>query len=360
MRARRLGCLVVAALGVVTFCGLLAYHLLPDPQAPFAWPLQTQVPPFALVDQEGRPRTLDDLLGRVWVAGFIFTRCQMSCPRLTEAMAQLQKTFGGRVLVVAFSVDPEHDQPEVLREYARGWGAANDWWFLTGDKKTIYESVAMAFLAPPRENPEAEPGMRIAHSPRLFLVDDTGHIRASYPCVVEVLDDGGNPTGHFEIARHALKMLEVQALDLAQHRLPLAQLPRFNATCNAVSTVLLIVGLLCIRARLVDWHAAMMLTAAASSLFFLGGYLMYHLQVGSVPFAGPKEIRLLYLAILFSHSALAAILVPLVPLTLLAAVRGNWERHRRLARWAWPTWFYVSLTGIVVYVFLYGVTWAPV
>jgi len=96
-----------------------------------------------------------------------------------------------------------------------------------------------------------------------------------------------------------------------------------------------------------------MLAACASSTLFLISYLVYHYQVGSVPFKGAGTIRVVYFAILISHTILAATVVPLALITLSRALRERFDAHRRIARWTFPIWLYVSVTGVVVYAMLY-------
>lgn len=97
-----------------------------------------------------------------------------------------------------------------------------------------------------------------------------------------------------------------------------------------------------------------MLSAFTTSTLFLVSYLIYHYQVGSVPFKGEGWIRTLYFAILISHTVLATAIVPLVLITLTRALKGNFVKHKRIARWTLPLWLYVSITGVVVYWMLYG------
>ncbi len=96
-----------------------------------------------------------------------------------------------------------------------------------------------------------------------------------------------------------------------------------------------------------------MLSAFATSTLFLVSYLTYHYQVGSVPFEGRGWVRSLYFSVLIPHTVLAAAIVPLVLVTLVRALRGKFERHKRIARWTLPLWLYVSVTGVVVYWMLY-------
>ncbi len=133
----------------------------------------------------------------------------------------------------------------------------------------------------------------------------------------------------------------------------LSALPALNASLNAASTLFLLLGYRFIRQRRIAQHKACMLTAFALSLAFLVSYLTYHFQVGSVPFRGTGWIRPVYFTILISHTVLAALLPPLALVTLVRALRQQFDRHRRLARWTLPIWLYVSVTGIVVYWMVY-------
>ena len=97
-----------------------------------------------------------------------------------------------------------------------------------------------------------------------------------------------------------------------------------------------------------------MLSAFACSIVFLASYLIYHYQVGSVPYKGLGWMRVVYFAILLTHTILAVAVVPLVSITLVRALRERFAAHRRIARWTFPIWLYVSVTGVIVYMMLYG------
>ncbi len=133
----------------------------------------------------------------------------------------------------------------------------------------------------------------------------------------------------------------------------LAQLPALNATLNAASAFLLAAGFLAIRARRVRLHRACMLAAFVTSLAFLASYVTYHAQVGTTRFPGEGWVRPLYFVILGTHTVLAALIPPLALVTLSLALRARFARHARLARWTLPAWFYVSVTGVVIYAMLY-------
>ncbi len=129
--------------------------------------------------------------------------------------------------------------------------------------------------------------------------------------------------------------------------------PKINATLNGCSALLLVTGRALIAQRKMAAHRAAMLTALATSTLFLTSYLYYHAHVGSVHFRGVGWSRPLYFSILISHTVLAAAIVPMVILTLSRALAARFDRHRAIARWTFPLWLYVSLTGVVVYLMLY-------
>lgn len=129
--------------------------------------------------------------------------------------------------------------------------------------------------------------------------------------------------------------------------------PAVNATLNGTSAVLLVTAHRMIKAGRLATHRALMLAAVATSTLFLISYLYYHAQVGSVRFQGQGWSRLLYFSILISHTILAAGIVPLVIVTLSRALRERFDRHRAIARWTYPLWLYVSVTGVAIYFMLY-------
>lgn len=130
-------------------------------------------------------------------------------------------------------------------------------------------------------------------------------------------------------------------------------LPHLNATLNATSFVLLVAGLFFILRGKAHAHRICMLAALAVSGLFLISYVIYHSQYGSVRFTGEGFVRPLYFTVLITHVILAVVIVPLIALTLRRALRGDFERHKRIARWTYPLWLYVSITGVVVYLMLY-------
>ncbi|HET9332688.1 MAG TPA: DUF420 domain-containing protein [Gemmatimonadota bacterium] len=130
-------------------------------------------------------------------------------------------------------------------------------------------------------------------------------------------------------------------------------LPALNAALNAVAATLLLTGHRFVQRGEIARHRACMLGAFFVSTAFLVTYVAYHAQAGSVRFTEVGWPRALYFAVLATHVPLAALIVPLSLLTLWRALRGEFDRHARIARWTYPVWLYVSVTGVMVYVMLY-------
>ena len=137
--------------------------------------------------------------------------------------------------------------------------------------------------------------------------------------------------------------------------IPISILPTINATLNAMAGVLLLAGYSFIRKRRVEAHRRCMLTAFGVSILFLVSYLTYHYEVGDVRFQGTGWIRPVYFAMLISHIILAVAIVPLAIITLWRGLSARFDAHRRIARWTWPIWMYVSVTGVLVYVLVYHI-----
>jgi len=176
MRCLALGCclLVSGALGCAGDPEALAAH---DPIG--------AVGPFHLTDQDGRPVSRDDMLGKVWVASFVFTRCRTVCPQVTATMARLHEEAKKHpeLLLVSFSVDPEEDTPEVLKRYASQYRAQSPGWrFLTGPEKDVYCLIRESFLLGVEQNTGVSrtPGNEVTHSTRLAVVDRKGNVRAYF------------------------------------------------------------------------------------------------------------------------------------------------------------------------------------
>jgi uncharacterized membrane protein YozB (DUF420 family) len=133
----------------------------------------------------------------------------------------------------------------------------------------------------------------------------------------------------------------------------ITDLPTLNAILNSISAILLATGWVLIRQRQIARHRACMLAAFTTSTLFLASYLVYHFNVGSVPFQGQGFWRLVYFTILITHVTLAIVIVPMALITLSRGLAARYDKHRRIARWTMPLWLYVSVTGVVVYLMLY-------
>ena len=135
-------------------------------------------------------------------------------------------------------------------------------------------------------------------------------------------------------------------------------MPELNAALNFTSAVLLITGYIFIRRKNIPAHKFCMLSATFTSAVFLVCYIYYHLHHGGTRFPGTGFWRPVYFSILISHTFLAVLQVPLILRTLFLALKNRIEAHRKLARVTWPIWVYVSVTGVVIYVMLYQISWS--
>jgi uncharacterized membrane protein YozB (DUF420 family) len=133
----------------------------------------------------------------------------------------------------------------------------------------------------------------------------------------------------------------------------ISDLPVVNATLNSLSAIWLACGYFFIRQKKISAHRFCMIAALITSALFLTSYLIYHYNVGSKPFQGVGTIRTVYFTILISHTILAMVIVPLVLITLSRALKQRFDKHKRIARWTLPIWFYVSITGVIIYWMLY-------
>ncbi len=351
----RRGILTVVAVVVVSAI-LVSVSVRPRAETRAAWDLGNageSLGSIRLTESSGRPVTEADLADRVCIVAFIFTRCQLSCPRISGVMKNLQERFAGTtVLLLSLSVDPEHDTPEVLRAYGQSFGAdSSRWWFLTGPRSAIYDLIRSRFKLSVAENPEPDPDGRteaIAHSERLALVNR------------------GRIVGLFD----STDVGELEELIARARRLALPEwvrrLPSVNAILNGLCALWLAMGWIQIRREhsregvglleqpRVRSHVICMILAVITSAVFLASYLVYHYQAGSVAFRGQGFVRHFYLTVLLSHTVLASFgVVPLVIVTLLRAWRREFSRHRAIAAITFPIWLYVSVTGVLIYLMLY-------
>jgi protein SCO1/2 len=351
---------------------------------------------FSLTECHGQTVTKADLLGKPWVACFIFTRCAGPCPRVSEQMQILQNRLKGiDVRLVSFSVDPDRDTPEDLRKYAKVYKADPErWWFLTGDKETIFRLIRKSFRTIVDDDPKQIPGFEVIHSIEIMYVDAGGVVRGRF----DARDDvdmaklrrvlmGKSDAVDAKLIREAeeeerrrLKALELaqkdaraaESDDVSAWQLEVAdknisrsvpawvlRLPAVNASLNGLATILLVAGWVLIKANMQREHKVVMLTAFCTSAVFLACYVVYHVQLhqytgsGSQKFQGTGAIRMVYFPLLVSHILLALCVAVLAPMTIYRALTNQLERHKRLARVTLPIWLYVSVTGVIIYVMLY-------
>jgi protein SCO1/2/putative membrane protein len=296
---------------------------------------------FSLTERSGRTIQGADLSGKVWVAAFIFTRCAGPCAQVSGSMARLQHEVAGykEVQLVSFSVDPDFDTPQILRNYAKRFGAdPQRWLFLTGQRDEIYRLVRTSFKLGVERNAgsESQTGYEVEHSTKLVLVDPRGHIRGYF--------DSTGPGDITELERRITVLVW-------QNRLPAV-----NAALNGLCALFLCTGYVAIRRRRIGLHKTCMLTALGVSALFLTSYLYYHFVVKHgepTRFPGTGWIRPTYFAVLLSHTVLAAVVAPLAVFTVYQGLRDRPTRHIAVARWTLPLWLYVSVTGVVVYWMLY-------
>ncbi len=135
----------------------------------------------------------------------------------------------------------------------------------------------------------------------------------------------------------------------------LSDLPLVNACLNGLSTIFLAVGYYKIKQGNKLGHRNAMISAFVTSSIFLASYLIYHFYAGRTEFKNPAWFRPYYLGLLLTHTILAVVVVPMILISFSRALRERWEMHKKIARWTWPVWMYVSITGVVIYLLLYQI-----
>jgi putative membrane protein len=125
--------------------------------------------------------------------------------------------------------------------------------------------------------------------------------------------------------------------------------PAISAALNSIVSVLLLVGLILVKQRKLESHKNTMLAAVVFSILFLVTYVLYHFTTAETAYGGQGPIKTVYYIILFSHITLAGVILPFILFSVYRGLTGEYQRHKKLTRWVWPIWFYVSVTGVVVY-----------
>ena len=305
-----------------------------------AAPRADALPELTFRDSAGNRFHLASLHGRLWVASVISRRCLDGCPETLARLADLHDDLPPGVPLVTAVIDTRGRWPQrpKIASSRPGWvfcqGNAMD-----ADDESSIRDLARSHLG---FTADALEELRSGTSDVLLTLVDRGgrHRRGA------TLSTGGNRDG-------SLSSVLGDAVFVAS----LDRRPLLHASLNALSAILLTVGLLLIRRGNARFHSICMLLATTTTLTFLGSYLYYHYHVGSMPFRGTGWSRPLYFGVLSTHSVLAALVVPLAATLLYHASRKDFGSHRAIARWTLPVWLYVSVTGVLIYCMLY--LWIP-
>ena len=335
------------------------------------------LPDFTFESASGGTLSLGDMAGKVWIAVPFFVRCAGPCPSITRDIQErlLPGIEGTGIEVVSFSLDPQFDSPERLAEYADGLGIPlNRWHFVSSSsEEEMHRFVQEGLKVPVGRDPDADdPGLAITHGTRMPVIDQAGQIAGFYDLAdpSRARSGGASPMSLSEAepileGRFGLIIDRARALAGAatlgpsqRGRRSSSPLPLFNALLNAISAVLLVLGFVAIKGGRKHLHATLMRAAFVASATFLASYLYYHFVVlpisgGPTKFGAEGTLKVLYLVVLASHVLLAMVNLPMVLRVLWLAHKGDWERHKRLAKWTLPIWLYVSVTGVAVYLALY-------
>lgn len=366
------------------------------PPRPFSIWNKDGLDDFSFTDCTGETITKQQLLGKEWAVGFMFTTCRGPCPILVGEMKQLQMQTGVNMLV--FTVDPDKDTPEVLKRFSEQYvsgakpnaaGEIPKWYWLTGNKDQLLPYIQKNFLVPATYvNGQPE------HSNLVMHLDESCHVLGKYlgtdPVEMallrriiqkkaprgkmtsdmtpknEVIVQGAPPGMHFtrtvDDSDEAPANDQTLSDDSSAHSngivadtVPrwIRNLPAVNASLNGLATILLIIGYILIKMKYVKAHKTVMLSCFLTSIVFLCSYCIYHAFVLSKKFPGTGPIRTVYFAILITHVILAATVPILASMTIYRALTQQWARHKSIARITFPIWLYVSVTGVIIYLMLY-------
>ncbi len=306
-----LGSALVVAAGILTVVG--------------SGPASRTVTSPALVDGEDRPVFLDAPTGILRVVTLIRPPCPDACADALERLAGLRRNYTQEVEFVLL-VGDAHLGPDARfsRDQAQ---------ILHGSDEALLQLFSDQLGFAPGDVAALEAGDAVLLA---ALVDRAEKVR-----------------GRYAVERAGEEAIWGRLREEIDFRLSLARRPLLHAWLNAISALLLTVGFIFVRKKMVAAHLTCMLLATLASLVFLTSYLYYHHHVGSMPFRGEGWVRTLYFTILLSHTVLAAVVPPLAAALLVLAARGRFGRHKRIARWTLPMWLYVSTTGVVIYLMLY-------
>lgn len=292
---------------------------------------------FELQDSEGNAFHPRDLRGKAWIAHFFFTTCK-ECGKTAPTMEAVQKLVAGKKDYRLVSISLNNDSPAALKKYREDLGGdPKQWIFLTGPKEKVHAIVQQAFKQSAIDNPNGTPENAVVHSFNIVVVDPKGNMV-------------GFENGLQSESADALYAIARSTVH------PKYLLPAMNASLNGLAAILLVLGYRAIKARQETLHKWTMTLALLVSAVFLASYLYFHFVVQDgqpARFSGQGFVRWAYFGILLTHTILAVIVAPLAIFVAIQGWRDRRPSHVRLARWTWPIWLYVSVTGIVVYWMLY-------
>ena len=330
-----------------------------------------EVPDFTFEDSRGGKLSKADLLGAPWIAVPFFLRCTGPCPSITrDIRARLHDQLEGTsIRIVSFSIDPEIDTPEELKAYAESIGVDPERWLFvrSATEAEMHAFIKDGLMVPLQRNEgEEDAGQAITHGTRMPVIDADGKIAGLYELRDPALGEDGLPLEEAEPileGQYALIIARARALAGLGYVWPprsghQSRIPLLNAFLNGTAFLLLIAGIVAIKRGNKKTHEHLMKLAFLFSAAFLGFYLYYHfvvqpIQGGATPYNGTGAIKTGYLVMLLTHIVLAVVNLPMVLRTFWLAHKEDWERHKRMAKWTFPIWAYVSLTGVLVYLMLY-------
>jgi uncharacterized membrane protein YozB (DUF420 family) len=269
---------------------------------------------------------------------------------MTQEMSKATLALEGTgAKVVALTIDPENDTAEVLTEFASHFPGrdSEDWLWLRGSEGRVHALILGSFKLSVGRMEGADPGLEFAHSSKLVAIDGDGNIRGYY----DSTDPGGTEAAIARM-RFLAGVWEPEAPTSTSF------LPTLNAIFNSTAAVLLMAGLFAIKAGHKKRHEHLMKLAFLVSAAFLTSYLYYHFVVvpaqgGPVKFDGEGTAKIAYYVLLLTHVLGAIVNLPMVLRTFWLAHKERWDDHKRWAKWTFPLWMYVSVTGVMVYVSLY-------
>ena len=326
------------------------------------------VPGFSFADSRGGTLSKTDLDGTPWIGVPFFLRCTGPCPSITRDIRErlYDRLDGTGIRIVSFSLDPERDTREALSAYADTLDIDRDrWLFVSAESEEAMHAFVKDGLkvAVQRGEDVTDPGLAITHGTRMPVIDGAGLIAGWYELADPALAQGVGASldaepileGRYRAIANRARALGGYPVETPPNT---SRIPLINASLNGLAFVLLLAGIVAIKGGRKKLHEHLMKLAFLASSVFLGFYLYYHFAVlpisgGPTKFNGTGLAKTLYLVMLASHVLLAIVNLPMVLRVLWLAHKEDWPRHKRLAKWTFPIWLYVSVTGVLVYLVLY-------